>query len=130
MSEDRLYSPGYKRIAGVFHKIIFNYKQEDLVGSVGPLKQINQIQFQFQATVYRDLESEMNGNAFPGFKTLVSHISEHLGKPKQRSENAVVWETINPEGDSVRISMVAYDDGSAETHSVKITVGPLKSDLL
>lgn len=126
----------YGKVANKFRRIMNRFmnsqgeNDDGFIESVGPLKEINPTQYQFQATVWRNVESEMRGEKFPGFDSLVKQLSKYLGRPKERTSNEAAWETVQPTGDSIRIAMVAYDAGSAETHSVKITVGPLSADLL
>lgn len=134
---EQLYVTPFREVAKKFHSVMRKLEQSQsdddngLVESVGPVKEINPSQFQFQSAVWRDLEEEMNGDKFSGLTKLVQELSKHLGRPKEKGKHSVVWETIQPNiADSIRISIVAYDSGSAETHALKITVGPLRSDLL
>lgn len=131
-----LYAPPFREIAKKFNFIFKRLKEsqseheEALVDEVGPVKEINPSHFQFQATVFRDPEAEMNGDKFPGFSKLADYLSNYLGKPKEKSKHQAAWETVEVGKEPIRISIVAYDAGQSSTHSIKVTIGPLRAGYL
>lgn len=131
-----LYVTPYREIAKKFNFIFQRLKDsqgledDGFVESVGQVKEINANQFQFQATVHRDLEAESNGKKFHGFNQLVKHLSIYLGRPKEFESNSAAWEIIEKDKEPIRIHIVAYDAGHAATHSVKVTIGPLRASYL
>jgi hypothetical protein len=135
LSKD-IYVPPYREVAKKLNHIFTRLQQsqseddDGLVESVGPVKEINPSQFQFQSAVWRDAEAEVNGIRFPGFKKLVALLSKLLGRPKELGKDSVAWETIETGKEPIRISIVAYNAGSSETHSLKTTVGPLQANYL
>lgn len=133
---EEIYIPPYRNVAKTFHMIMNRLKDsqgpddDGFVESVDPVKEINPSQFQFQAAVWRDPEAEMDGSKFPGLAKLVKHLSHYLGRPKEETDHSVAWETIEAGKDPIRISIIAYNAGSSETSSLKVSIGPLRSDFL